>query len=212
VAGIEEVKNPIQVARLVMEKTSHVLMAGEGAGRLARFFKVDKGFSPTQRSLKILKESLMKSDGTARLYHSIYGQETVGAIALDGQGNLAAGASTGGISVMLPGRIGDTPLIGSGIYADNKAGAVSMTGRGESIIRAGLAKEICCGLENGMSPREASEKALRRLLIRISGEAGAIVLNRKGEFAILHTSPFMCAGYRVEKQRTVVAGRFLQIR
>ncbi|HLB94610.1 MAG TPA: isoaspartyl peptidase/L-asparaginase family protein, partial [Nitrospiria bacterium] len=144
VAGVEDVRNPIRVARLVMEKTPHVLLAGEGARRLARFFKIEGGFSPTKRSLKILKETVRKKEEeTARLYDSIYGHETVGAVALDRFGHLAAGASTGGISVMLPGRVGDSPLIGSGVYADNEAGALSLTGWGESIIRAGLAKEIC---------------------------------------------------------------------
>ena len=109
---------------------------------------------------------------------------------------------------MLPGRIGDTPLIGSGIYADNESGAVSMTGLGETIIRAGLAKEICCHLAQGMSPKKATEKALKRLLARIKGEAGAIVLNRKGEFALLHTTPYMCAGFRGENQQSIVGVRF----
>jgi beta-aspartyl-peptidase (threonine type) len=112
---------------------------------------------------------------------------------------------------MLPGRIGDTPLIGSGVYADNEAGAVSMTGLGEGIIRTGLAKEICCDLLRGMSPQMATEKALKRLQVRIHGEAGAIVLNRKGEFALLHSTPHMCAGYRTDQQRMVVAAKFRRI-
>jgi beta-aspartyl-peptidase (threonine type) len=212
VAGIENVKNPIRVARLVMERTPHVLMAGEGAGKLAQHFRIQKAFSPSRASLKILKEILGKNENTVQLYRSMYGYETVGAIALDRSGNLAAGASTGGIAAMLPGRIGDTPHIGAGIYADNEAGAVSMTGLGEGIIRAGLAKEICCDLLRGISPQRVTVKALKRLLVRIHGEAGAIVLNGKGEFAILHTTPYMCAGYRSDRQRTIVASKFHRIR
>jgi beta-aspartyl-peptidase (threonine type) len=113
---------------------------------------------------------------------------------------------------MLPGRVGDTPLVGAGIYADNEAGAVSMTGLGETIIRAGLAKEICDRLLNGGSPNLAAQRALTRMLLRIKGEAGAIVLDRRGAFALLHTSPFMCGGYASDRRRPVVAGKFGRIR
>jgi beta-aspartyl-peptidase (threonine type) len=113
---------------------------------------------------------------------------------------------------MLPGRVGDTPLIGAGTYADNESGAVSMTGRGETIIRAGLAKEICEHLIDGCSPKQAAQKALRRLLRRIRGEAGALVLARTGAFALLHTSPFMCGGYASDRRRPVVAARFVRVR
>jgi len=211
VASIEKVKNPIRVARLVMEKTPHVLMAGQGASRLAQFFKIPKRFLPSKASFKILSETLNKTNEATDLYKNIYGHETVGAVAMDQSGTLAAGASTGGAGAMLPGRIGDTPLIGSGVYADNEAGAVSMTGLGEGIIRAGLAKEICCNLLGGMPPQRATEKALKRLQVRIHGEAGAIVLNGRGEFALLHTTPYMCAGFRGESRQTVVAARFRQV-
>ena len=212
VASIEDVKNPIRVARLVMEKTPHVLMAGEGAGKLAQFFKIQRALSSGSASVKVLKETLRKRDKTVGLYYSIYGYETVGAVALDRSRTLAAGASTGGTGAMLPGRIGDTPLIGSGVYADDEAGAVSMTGLGEGIIRAGLAKEICCDLLHGISPQKATLKAFKRLFGRIHGEAGAIVLNRKGEFALIHTTPLMCAGYRGDGLRKVVSSKFRRIR
>jgi beta-aspartyl-peptidase (threonine type) len=211
VASIENVPNPIRLARLVMEKTPHVLMVGQGARRLAQSFKIPKGFAPSKASLEILSKTLKIKNKTIDLYKNIYGQETVGAVAMDQSGTLAAGASTGGAGAMLPGRIGDTPLIGSGVYADNESGAVSMTGLGEGIIRAGLAKEICCDLSRGISPQRATEKTLKRLLVRIQGEAGAIVLNRKGEFALLHTTPYLCAGYRGETQQPVVAPLFRQI-
>lgn len=212
VVGIQNVKNPIRVARLIMEKTPHVLMTGQSARKLAQFFKIPKGFAPSKASLKTLSDTLRKKGKTVDLYHSIYGYETVGAVALDRSGTLAAGASTGGISVMLPGRVGDTPLIGSGVYADNRAGAVSLTGLGEGIIRTGLAKEICCDLKHGTSPGKAIENGLKKLVTRIYGEAGALVLNEHGEFAIRHTTPFLCAGYRKEHRRAVVAVGFRRIR
>jgi beta-aspartyl-peptidase (threonine type) len=211
-AGIENVNNPIRVARLVMERTPHVLMAGEGAARLARFFRLEAGNPPTEKSLRILKKTLSAKSSAVRLFKEIYGHETVGAVARDESGTLSAGASTGGISAMLPGRVGDTPLVGAGIYADNEAGAVSMTGLGETIIRAGLAKEICDHILNGGTPKQAAQKALTRMLRRIQGEAGAIVLNRRGAFALLHTSPFMCGGYASDRRPPVVAAKFVRVR
>lgn len=208
VAGIENVQNPIRLARLIMEKTPHVLMAGQGASRLAKFLKIQARFSPIQASLKLLSKTLNVKNKATELYKDIYDHETVGAVALDRSGTLAAGASTGGAGAMLPGRVGDSPLIGSGVYADNEAGAVSMTGLGEGIIRAGLAREICCYLSHGMSPQRATEKALKRLLTRIHGEAGAIVINCKGDFAILHSTLSMCAGYLREGHKPYVSTHF----
>jgi len=137
------------------------------------------------------------------------GEETVGAVALDRKGNLAAGASTGGIAFMLPGRVGDSPLIGSGVYADNDAGAVSMTGLGESIMRIAVAKEIADRLERGASPAAATRQTLDKLVKRIKGgAAGALVLAPDGRFAIRHTTPRMCAGYQTGLGKPTVADRF----
>jgi beta-aspartyl-peptidase (threonine type) len=134
--------------------------------------------------------------------------ETVGAVALDAAGTVAAGASTGGIAVMLPGRVGDTPLIGCGVYADNDGGAVSMTGIGESIIRLAVAKEIVDRLVAREAPSVAVTRVLKRLMARIQGSAGALVLSAAGRLAIRHTTPHMAAGYWNGKGRPVVAGRF----
>src|SRR5678816_4505515 len=109
---------------------------------------------------------------------------------------------------MLPGRVGDTPLIGCGVYADNEAGAVSMTGIGESIIRLAVAKEIADRLAAGEAPSTALARVLRRLMARIQGSAGALVIAPDGRLAIRHTTPYMAAGYWNGKGRPVVAGRF----
>jgi beta-aspartyl-peptidase (threonine type) len=130
-------------------------------------------------------------------------------VALDQQGTVAAGASTGGIAFMLPGRVGDTPLIGCGVYADNEAGAVSMTGIGESIIRLAVAKEISDRLAYGASPAKATKVVLERLVRRIHGSAGALVLSRDGRLAIQHVTPRMAAGYWNGRSHPFVSDRFL---
>jgi beta-aspartyl-peptidase (threonine type) len=211
VAGIEEVLNPIQAARLVMDKTSHVLMTGEGAKKLAKFYKLRKAALPTKKNVERVKDILNLKNQTVKLFKAFYPHETVGAVALDFSGNVAAGASTGGIPTMLPGRIGDSPLIGSGIYADNESGAVSMTGWGESIIRLSVAKEICTHIQNGVSPLQATQRTLKRLIKKIKGHAGAIVLNKKGQFALLHTTPYMCAGYCLQENQILVGNSFKKI-
>jgi beta-aspartyl-peptidase (threonine type) len=122
---------------------------------------------------------------------------------------VAAGASTGGHSIMLPGRVGDTPLIGCGVYADNEAGAISMTGVGESIIRIAVAKEIADRLAGGASPAVATRLTLNRLVKRIKGgAAGALVLAPDGRFAIRHTTSRMCAGYWDGTGKPAVKDRF----
>lgn len=200
VAGIEGVQHPIKVARLVLERTNHVLLVGPLATRFARRFTMK--FQPRLGKARASKR------GTAHKKSNSEELETVGAVALDRSGTLAAGASTGGIGVMLPGRVGDSPLIGSGVYADNESGAVSMTGLGESIIRIAVAKEITDRLAGGVSPAPAARLVLSKLVRRIQGSAGALVLSRHGRFAIRHTTPYMAAGYWNGKGRVVVADRF----
>jgi beta-aspartyl-peptidase (threonine type) len=193
VAGLEGILTPVRVARAVMEQTPHVLMIGEPARMLARRFNIDAyRFPPATRS---------------RVLHSTSKLGTVGAVALDRFGHLAAATSTGGIGMMLPGRVGDSPLIGAGTYADDRSGAVSMTGEGEAITRAGLAKEICLLMEQGASPLQAGRLALRRMRSRIDGHAGAIILSRTGAVALLHTTPYMVAGYQTGKTGKI-SGRF----
>jgi len=211
VAGIEEVLNPVQAARLVMDKTSHVLMAGEGAKKLAKFYKLKKAVLPTEKNIERVKHILKSKTQTVKYFKNIYPHETVGAVALDLSGNVAAGASTGGIPTMLPGRIGDSPLIGAGIYVDNESGAVSMTGWGESITRLSIAKEICSNLSNGQTPHQATQKALKRLIKKIQGHAGAIVLNPNGQFALLHTTLHMCAGYCLKENQIMVGNSFKKV-
>jgi beta-aspartyl-peptidase (threonine type) len=220
VASIQGVRHPIAAARLVMEQTAHVLLVGEPATRFARRFKIERQ-PPPSRSQRAASRAKHKSLGlrepqaarTIELFGTLkageaFGRETVGAVALDRRGHVAAGASTGGIALMLPGRVGDTPLIGCGVYADDEAGAVSMTGLGESIIRIAVAKEIADRLEAGASPSTAVRQVLRKLASRVKGSAGALVLAPDGRFAVRHTTPRMTAGWWAGTGEPVVADRF----
>ena len=198
VASIAGTMHPITAARLVMEKTAHVLLVGEPATRFARYFQVEP--QPHSRRRRSRQRRFVRERSM--------GKETVGAVARDRAGTVAAGASTGGVDVMLPGRVGDTPLIGCGVYADNRSGAVSMTGLGESIIRVAVAKEIADLLERGMSPAKATPLVLRKVMRRTNGLAGALVLSADGRFAIRHVTPRMAAGYWDGMDRPLVGDRF----
>lgn len=211
VAGIENVAHPVTAARLVMEQTSHVLMAGPPASRLARYFNLE-GLVPGMVGRRRPGRRLTPEErGSLRLAKRMSVMETVGAVAVDRDGTVAAGASTGGVAMMLPGRVGDTPLIGCGVYADNRGGAVSMTGRGEGIIRLAMAKAIVDRLVKGESPSRASGAVLRELVVRIQGAAGALVLAPDGGFAIRHTTRWMCGGYVRPHKQPVVRDAFNRV-
>lgn len=202
VASLEGYLHPITVARLVMEKTDHVLLVGPSAGRFARHFGMKRIRIPgSTRRLPI-------SRYLAKLKRAGSRHGTVGAVALDRTGTVAAGASTGGIDSMLPGRVGDTPLIGCGIYADDRSGAVSMTGVGEGIIRLAIAKTICDALEKGKSPQAAAKLLLDELRRRVRGRGGSLVLGADGRFGIYHVTPYMAAGWWNGIGRPVVKGRW----
>ncbi len=204
VASIVGVRHPIRIARLVLEETRHVLLVGTHAKQLAKKHHLAGTSYPTDFQLtRTLKGG--KRPQSRRLVPEL---ETVGAVVLDHRGHVAAGASTGGIGVMLPGRVGDSPLIGSGVYADNESGAVSMTGIGESIIRIAVAKEITDLLARGMSPARAGRQTLRKLVRRVSGFAGALILSRTGNLSIRHTSSYMAAGYWKGRGKLVVGDSF----
>jgi len=218
VASIEGIVHPITAARLVMEDTSHVLLVGPPATRFAQHGQLEqlpKARSPRRSSGRSPRTSTVAAK-TMHLYRAMLKSKrtqkdrhgTVGAVALDRSGTVAAGASTGGIDSMLPGRVGDSPLIGCGVYADNQSGAVSMTGMGEGIIRLVIAKSICDHLAMGKSPAVAARQVLRMLVSRIHGSAGALVLSPDGRFAILHVTPHMAAGWWNGTGQPNVRGQF----
>ncbi len=210
VAGLEGYLHPICAARQIMTDTDHVLMVGHHANRLARHFclarLVHRKSSTLLRNKRNSRTPI--NPKSQALYRQLGLYDTVGAVAMDRAGHLAAGASTGGVAVMLPGRVGDTPLIGAGVYADNTAGAIAMTGLGESIIRAGMAKHMAVLLGLGWTPVRAANYALKALVSRIQGEAGCLILDRTGRFAIRHTTPWMSAGYWNGRGKPIVKSRF----
>ena len=203
VASIEGIVHPITAARLVMEETNHVLLVGPFAEKFSRHFKLKRHRSTGPSRRFLYDRMLSKHTRSTRERHG-----TVGAVALDRSGTVAAGASTGGVESMLPGRVGDTPLIGCGVYADNQSGAVSMTGIGEGIIRLVIAKSICDRLAMGNSPTVAARQVLRMLVARIRGSAGALVLSPNGRFAIRHVTPYMAAGWWNGTGQPNVRGQF----
>ncbi|MCX6648632.1 MAG: isoaspartyl peptidase/L-asparaginase [Candidatus Bathyarchaeota archaeon] len=177
VAGLRDIRHPIDLARLVMEKTPHVLMIGEGAQRLADKYHVERLTQDklvTDEARQELAEWLKKKKLASR------GHDTVGAVALDHKGNIAAATSTGGMTGKLVGRVGDVPIVGSGGYADNRVGGSSSTGHGEAIIKVNLARLVLTYAEAGTPIQEATDKALAYMEERVAGTGGVIALDSKG--------------------------------
>ena len=205
---LKDIKNPVRLARIVMEKTDHVFVAGEGAEKLAKIFNLERRNPITELRLKYYqqqKEALLKGKfelprlaSLVKTYPEIFELETVGAVALDKDGNVAAATSTGGFPLKLPGRIGDSPLIGCGTYADNQAGACSTTGIGEIAIRLVLAKTVCSYMENGKTAQEAAELAIRLVNRKIPAtynHMGLISIDIHGRIGAAHNSPNLCWAY-----------------
>ena len=193
VAGVTRTKNPIRLARRVMESSPHVMMAGEGANTFSReqgLEQVDPAYFRTERRLQSLRR--VKARAAADLpppYNSLFG--TVGAVALDRDGNLAAGTSTGGMTNKRWGRVGDVPVIGAGTYADNASCAVSATGHGEYFIRVGVARTICARMElRGEDLQTASDTTLAEVGA-LGGDGGVIAIDRDGTLVWSHNSPTM---------------------
>ena len=175
VAGLKDVRYPIRLARKVMEETPHVMMIGEGANRLADEFGLER---ITQEELVTEEARLEFEEWSEKAeYGDSFSHDTVGSVALDSDGNIAAATSTGGVTGKKVGRVGDVPLIGSGGYADNRVGGVSTTGHGEAIMRVNLAKLVLTYMEMGMHIQEASEKALGYMALRANGSGGLIALD-----------------------------------
>lgn len=201
VAGISGIKNPIQLARLVLEKSDHVLLSAEGAFEFAKDQSVPrmkKSYFYDQYRYDQWQEAMEKN--IVQLDHSPLKENkfgTVGAVALDRRGNLAAATSTGGLTNKKYGRVGDSPIIGSGTYANNSTCAVSCTGDGEYFLRGVVAYDVSCLMEyKGLSLGKACEEVVYNRLVSIGGNGGLIAVDALGNVAL----PFNTDGmYRAAK-------------
>jgi L-asparaginase / beta-aspartyl-peptidase len=187
IAGVTDIKNPILGAFAVMENSPHVMLAGNGASRFAReqgLEIVDNAYFHTQHRLDDVIRQSQEKHGT------------VGAVALDMQGNLAAGTSTGGLSNKRSGRIGDSPVIGAGTYANNQTCAISATGHGEFFIRHVVAHDISALIEyRGLALNEATDKVIMGKLVDAGATGGVVAVDKYGNVAMTFNTSGMYRGY-----------------
>lgn len=193
VAAVRRIANPIDLALAVMTESRHVMLIGEGAETFAveqGFELVDPAYFRTERRWRQLQEA-KKAETSARAGEAGRWYSTVGAVALDRAGNLAAGTSTGGLTNKRWGRVGDTPVIGAGTYANNESCAVSATGTGEYFIRYVVAHSICEHVRDGMSIDEAAGRLIHDVLPAAGGDGGVIAMDAAGNIAMPHNTPGM---------------------
>ena len=206
VSMISGVQNPIQLARLVLDKSEHVFLAGNGALNFAKLmncqFQAKEWFHDDFRYQQWIN---IKDTDTVQLDHTVKKEQkfgTVGAVALDSFGNIAAATSTGGMTNKKFGRIGDSPMIGAGTYANNKTCAVSCTGSGEYFIRGVVAYDVSCLMEyKGLSLEAACDEVIQNRLLKINGDGGLIAVDTLGNIAL----PFNTEGmYRASRKANEV--------
>ena len=213
VGSVQHIKNPINLARLVMEKSPHVMLDCAGAEAFAKangIELVDQKYFFTQerwdalQKMKAAEKHRASGDGKSFIITDQDRHGTVGAVALDKDGNLAAATSTGGTTNKMPGRIGDTPVIGAGTYANNRTCAVSCTGDGEYFIRAAAAHEVSALMEHGgMKLQDAARTALSTVK-ELGGSGGLIAIDRNGEIALPFNTNGMYRGYVEPEGKFVV--------
>ena len=197
VAALQNFLHPVSVARLVMERTEHCLLAGAGAQRFARqmgVVEVPPEALLTAREVEFYRKAARDPSFRTITPFQSHPLGTVGAVAMDNDGNLAAATSTGGTAGKLPGRVGDSPLAGAGTYADNACGAASATGWGEAVIRTVLAKTACDLMGNHPAP-VAAERAVEILRRRVQGLAGIILIDHSGDYGFAYSTPKMALAY-----------------
>jgi len=210
VGGITNIKHPISAARAVLEKSEHVMMAGKGAEEFSEmqglevvdpsYFRTERRWNSLQRILESEKDKTeLSEDDDIDKKHG-----TVGCVALDSEGNIAAGTSTGGMTNKKYNRIGDSPIIGAGTFADNATCGVSSTGHGEYFIRYTVARDIAAMMEyGGKSLQEAGEYIINKKLVEKGGTGGVVALDRMGNIAMPFNTPGMYRGYSKPGERVV---------
>jgi beta-aspartyl-peptidase (threonine type) len=202
VALLRRTKNPVSLARLVMEKTDHVLLAGKSAERLGVAFglpmtnlkipeRVYQWKQAKRRLEKGLLDNFSRNLKLVRSKGRIMLADTVGALAIDNRGDLAAADSTGGVSLKLPGRIGDSPILGAGLYADNRIGAATATGVGEIAMRLVVSKSACDAMQS-LTAQQAASQTVQRVTKMVGRGLGIVTLDRKGRYGVAHNTPHLC--------------------
>jgi beta-aspartyl-peptidase (threonine type) len=213
-AGLQRIKNPIRLARKILEECPHMMLIGEGAER----FAIDRGLAlckPEELVSEAERQAYLtcRTDEHAAIHHRGHEQGTVGAVALDQHGHLFAATSTGGTCCKLPGRVGDSPLIGCGCYADEEAGGASCTGYGEAIMKIVMAKTAVDFLRRqpehdereSVLAQRAAQDAVNLLAARGKGTGGLILLDRSGIPALAFNTPRMAHGYVASDSSFVTA-------
>ncbi len=210
VAGVRRVRNPVLLARLVMEQTPHVFLIGEGAERFGRdqgaIFEEDSYFLTPDRQVQLARA---KARSATTLDHAATDGKlgTVGAVARDNAGNVAAATSTGGLVNQMFGRVGDSPVIGAGVFADNDSCAVSCTGIGEQFLRTSLARIASFFVETqGMTATDAANAAIAYLVRKMKGSGGLIIIDRNGRCGAAYSTPGMLRASFENGKIAVAAG------
>jgi beta-aspartyl-peptidase (threonine type) len=197
VAAVPRILHPVTLAREVLERSQHVMLCGAGALEFAR----SRGIAlcdPEELIVERERERYLRARRSAAAPPPGPPLETVGAVACDSRGRVAAASSTGGTFLKHPGRIGDSPVIGAGLYADDRKGAAASTGQGEAILRMVMAYRAVESLTSGIGPSEAAQQAIHALEFRGAGQGGIIVVDSKGELGYAFNTPHMAHAYLTE--------------
>ena len=204
VGCVERLRNPVRAARKVLSESEHVYFVADGAER----FAAEHGIPLCKNEDLVIPREIERlreyqshlEEHRADLFAPTISHDTVGAVALDGEGHIAAATSTGGTLNKDPGRLGDSSLIGCGCYADDLSAAVSTTGWGEPIMKVVLAKWAADRIESGSLPEWAAKEAMNYLKQRVNGHGGIILLDTKGRFGIAHNTPRMAWAFRTTQK------------
>jgi len=205
VGCVEHIRNPIRAAKKVLTESPHVYFVGPGAERFAQEHGIELCANEElilEREVVRLREA--KKQSYLQMpdeFGPMRSHDTVGAVALDRDGNIAAATSTGGTLNKAPGRVGDSSLIGCGCYADNRSAAVSTTGWGEPMMKLVLSKWTADRVEDGLAPQEAAQRALYYLKARLNGHGGMIIVDCKGLIGLAHNTPRMAWALCTEERK-----------
>lgn len=206
VAALQNILHPVEVALHLMKEAEFKLLVGAGAQTYAQSIGINEVPMQallTKRELEFFDQ--IKADEQFQSHHPFreWPSDTVGAVAMDAQGRIAAATSTGGTPRKWPGRVGDSPIPGAGAYADNQAGGISATGWGESILKVLLSKQVTDRMQAGLKANAAAVAAIRYLKERVDGRAGVVGIDAKGRYAWAHNTPKMAFAYVTDNQEII---------